>query len=610
MLTLSDVEYSIGERRLFSGVSFNINPHDRFGLVGPNGSGKTTFLRIIKGELSPDAGTIQQAKGIMVGYLPQQELVLQGNTLLDEVLRDFNVAVRRLSTLQKQIGENPESAELVEAYQKAEQAFSHLGGYEYEHTAYRVIAGLGFAQSDFNKRIEEFSSGWQMRAVLARILLNRPNLLLLDEPTNHLDIESIFWLEDYLVNFRGAIVLITHDRYFLDKILQTTRGSYGILEIEFGEFRKYHQYYAGYIQEARLRKQRLIKKAAEQEQQIAELKDFIARNKANKKKAKVVRSREKQIEKMEIIEVEAERKKIQVRFPVEPIFARQMVELKQITKSYDGNTVFSGVSLAITGGEKIALVGKNGAGKSTLCRIIAGSEPFDQGERKVSERLKIGTFSHEIMQNLVATNTVIEEVALDASDEVSLNLRGFLGMFLFSGDDVLKEVGVLSGGEKTRLVVLKTMLAPSNLLVLDEPTYHLDQESVEAIKEAIQSYDGTVIIVTHERDLIADCATRIIELKDGRLYDYPGDYQYYLWKKGKVTPQKTGKPTTTAAAVSPAERIKKAIVEKEARRTRLREIFARPGFMNDLKKAKKFFDEYNRLTQEIEELDKSQHEGE
>ncbi|MGB3340777.1 MAG: ABC-F family ATP-binding cassette domain-containing protein [bacterium] len=603
MLKLIDIGYSVGERVLFSRVNLNINKFDRFGLVGANGTGKTTLLRIISQEISATKGNVAKSKNFRIGSLPQEEIVLRGKTLLEEVLKDFHSHLDTLSELGESIEESPHSKEKLDEYARAEDKFHSFGGYDYEAEAYKVVHGLGFIDDDYNKPVEEFSSGWQMRIVLARLLLNRPDLLLLDEPTNHLDIESIEWLEDYLDNFKGAIVIVSHDRYFLDRVLKTPKGTTGIYEIDFGETRYYRTNYTGYLRESRIRKQRIIQHAKTQQRRIREIEDFIARNRANKAKAKLVKSREKYLERMELVQVESERKKIRVSFPVEPIHSQRIIELRDIGMVYNNKEILTNINISIEKGDRIALIGKNGAGKSTLCRIITGDEKPTYGTKKSSEKIEIGAFSHEILLRLIPSNTVLEEAAKDASAEVNRNLRGFLGLFLFSGSDVEKTIDVLSGGEKTRLVVLKAMIKPSNLLILDEPTYHLDRDSVDAVKQAILAYGGTTILVSHNRDLIASFATRVIELRDGCLYDYPGDYQYYLWKKGKKQPQVQNKQSTKKTKQSPQERLRLQIIDKEARRHKLRESFSRPGLINNPRKSKKLFDEYQRLADEIEELE-------
>ena len=374
MLKLIDIECSIGERTLFSKVSLNVNAHDRVGLVGANGTGKTTLLRIINAEISPTQGFVSRTKNLRIGYLPQEEIVLHGNTLIDEVLKDYNFHLKELAKIRKLVSEEPHAQKLLKEYEKSEDDFHRIGGYDYEADAHKVINGLGFVKDDYKKLVQEFSSGWQMRIVLARLLLNKPDLLLFDEPTNHLDIESIQWLENYLQNFKGALIIVSHDRYFLDKILQTTTGTFGIWELDYGELRRYRTNYSGYLHEAQVHKQRLIQMAKTQARRIVEIKDFIARNKANKSKAGIVKSREKYLERLERVEVESERSKIKVHFPIATVHTKRLVELSSISKVYDDRSIFKNISLVIENRDKIAFVGKNGAGKSTLCRIVAGFE--------------------------------------------------------------------------------------------------------------------------------------------------------------------------------------------------------------------------------------------
>jgi len=397
MLKLDNVEYSIGERTLLSNVCATLNEHDRAGLVGANGSGKTTLLRMIKGEIVPNKGAVVWRRDLKIGYLPQEELVLRGNTLIREVLRDFDGCLEELTKIREQISNSPESKELMKQCELVESRFEAMGGFRYEPEAHKVLAGLGFLESEYDKPVSDFSSGWQMRIVLARILLSRPDLLLLDEPTNHLDIESIQWLEDYLRNFKGAIIVVSHDRYFLDRLLRGTSGSNGIWEIDLATFRTYRTDYTGYLQQSELRKERLLHRAKVQESRIAEIKEFIARNKANKSKARLVHSREKYLARMERVQIEQERRRIRLDFPWVAIHSRRLVELQHLAKAYDGRSLFNGVNLVIEKDDRIALIGKNGAGKSTLSRIICGLEEPSSGVRRASENLQIGLFENPLV---------------------------------------------------------------------------------------------------------------------------------------------------------------------------------------------------------------------
>jgi ATP-binding cassette subfamily F protein 3 len=600
MIKLIDVEYSIGERTLLKDVSVNLGTHDRVGLVGPNGSGKTTLLRILKGDVTPSRGYVEHRRDAVIGYLPQEEIVLSGNTLLDEVLRDYHGSLRNLTKAREGISADPHSKESLKMYEGAEEEFQKMGGYGYETMAYRVLAGLGFEQVEYGKKVDDFSSGWQMRIVLARILLNKPDVLLLDEPSNHLDIESIQWLEDYLRDFAGAMVVVSHDRYFLDKVLQNSKGISGIWEIDAAVFRAYRSNYTGYLRQSIDRKERLMHRAKVQEKRIKEIREFIARNKANKSKARLVKSREKYLDRIEHVRAERARRRVRVEFPVAEVHSRRLVELSTVMKRYGEKTIFEDVNLTIDKGDKVALIGKNGAGKSTLSRIICGLEPPSRGERRVSERLEVGVFSHELVRNLDPDATVLDEVLKDALPELNESIRNYLGLFLFSGDDVYKRIGVLSGGEKTRLVILKAMLTPSNLLVLDEPTYHLDKDSTDAIQYAVQIYKGAVLLVTHDRDLIDSYATRVVELNHGRIYDYPGDFSYYLQRKNVARADKVKKAPDKRP--SKMELLKQQIVRKEQRRDQLRASFMRQMPINHTKKSRRLFDEYQRLVDEIQEL--------
>lgn len=602
MIKLFDVEYSIGERTLFAGVTVNLNPHDRIGLVGPNGSGKTTLLRILRGEITPGSGYVETRRDIKAGYLPQEEMVLSGNTLLEEVLREYHERLHGVAAAREKVGADPHSREILRAYEQAEERFQSIGGYGYETSAYRVLAGLGFEPADYGKKVEEFSSGWQMRIVLARILLDRPDLLLLDEPTNHLDIESIQWLEDYLKGFAGAIVVVSHDRYFLDNVLQNAGGGSGVWEIEAGNFRTYRTNYTGFLRQSVHRKERLVHRARIQDEHIRQVKDFIARNKANKSKARIVKSREKYLARIERVQVEQESRRMRVDFPVAEVHSRRLLELRNVTKIYDSKTVLRSIDLLVEKGDKIALIGKNGAGKSTLGRIICGLEEPTRGERRVSERLQVGVFSHELVRRLDPDATVLDEVLIDAAPELGGRIRNYLGLFLFSGDDAYKKVGVLSGGEKTRLVILKAMLSPANLLVLDEPTYHLDKESTDAIQHAVQLYAGTVIMMTHDRDLIASFAHRIVEMREGRVRDYPGDFFYYLRMKQGGTARIPEKKIVHEK-LKGADLLRHQIAARRERRDRLRASFMRQKPAGASRGSARWFDEYQRLNREIEELE-------
>jgi ATP-binding cassette subfamily F protein 3 len=601
MIRLFNLDYSIGERTLIHNVNASINVRDRIGLVGPNGSGKTTMLRIMKGDLMPSGGHVERRRGITFGYLPQEDMVLRGAKLRDEVLREYNDCLRELEMARENISSDPHSRESMLACERAEERFHEIGGYGYENKAYRVLAGLGFAEEEYDKKVEEFSSGWQMRIVLARLLLNRPDVLMLDEPTNHLDIESIQWLEEYLRGFGGAIIAVSHDRYFLDSLLQNPDGACSIWELDDGIFRSYRADYTDYLRQSDSRKERLVQRAKVQEKRIREIEDFIARNKANKSKARLVKSREKYLMRLERVRVERERRRLRVEFPTAEVHSRRLVELNNVAKRYGKKTIFENINFTIEKDDKIALIGKNGAGKSTLSRIICGLEGPSAGERRVSDRLRIGVFSHDLVRALDPDATVIDEALRETFPDVRQKIRNYLGLFLFSGDDVGKKVGVLSGGEKTRLVIMKAMLTASNLLVLDEPTYHLDKESTDSIQHAVQLYKGAVVLVTHDRDLINAFARRVVEMKEGQMHDYPGGFSYYLRKKRSDSILGERKEVFRKRP-SKLDVMKRQIAAKEERQRKLRDVFMRGVPDAGSKKSRRLFEEYQRLTQEIQDL--------
>ncbi|MEO0226028.1 MAG: ABC-F family ATP-binding cassette domain-containing protein, partial [candidate division WOR-3 bacterium] len=515
-----------------------------------------------------------------------------------------NEVLENLQRLEFLIAQNSrQNGEYLRTYNELVQRFELMGGWSRRAQALKILVGLGFEEKDFERPVETFSAGWQMRVQLARILMESPSFLVLDEPTNHLDIESIAWFETYLDAFPGAILIVSHDRVFLDYILNATQGQKGILEVGNGRVNLFRTDFSGYLKEKEDRQEHLIKAAREQARKISDIKKFIDRFHAYKDKATLVRSRKRILEKMEIIKVEHERRKIDVRFPCAPIESRRILTLKQISQKYNGRVIFADIDLYIDRGEKIALIGKNGAGKSTLCRIIAGLESPASGSRSVSEKLIISSFFQEGIRDMDPEITVYDWAYNEAPEEVRAQIRNFLGMFLFSGDDVFKRIGVLSGGEKTRLLILAAMVKYSNFLILDEPTFHLDRDSIEALMRAVLAYPGAVLMVTHDRDLVGGFAKRILELSNGRLYNYPGDYQHYLWKKG-VTPTEQegnilGDPQNQTRKDA-GEEIESKIQGLKAKLNRIDEKIKNPNLFNDPKKIKQLMDERERLNRLID----------
>jgi ATP-binding cassette subfamily F protein 3 len=532
VVQLSNISVSFGGQAVLREISWRVGDQDRVGLVGPNGSGKTTLLRLMRGEISPDRGEITATKGTTFGYLPQEQLTLRGRTLSDEVMTVMSRLTRaeaRLRDLEHRMAELPPEApehdRVMAEYARLQHAFEVGGGFSVEARVAYVLAGLGFAERDRSRRTEEFSGGWQMRIALAKLLLAKPSVLLLDEPTNHLDLESIIWLEEYLSKYPGAVVMVSHDRSFLDRVVSriSELGVEGLVDYRGG--------YSAYRAEREKRREVLLATRRQQERRIEHLQSFVDRFRAHKAKAAMVKSRLKMIEKIELVEVPRDHKRIRFRFPQPPRGGAVTVSLCGIRKAYGDNVVFDGISLEVSRGDRVAFVGRNGAGKSTLMGIIAGGVPFDGGTRKLGHNVTVEYFGQDPGQNLNQDQTVLGEIESVAPDEMRPRLRSLLGSFLFSGDDVEKKVGVLSGGEKSRLVFAKMLLKPANLLLLDEPTNHLDVSAREVLEEALESYGGTICLVSHDRSFMDRIANRVLEIEGGRLRSYLGSYSDYLWTK-------------------------------------------------------------------------------
>jgi ATP-binding cassette subfamily F protein 3 len=521
-----------GDRVLLEDVSWHVKKRDRIGLSGPNGSGKTTLLRMLAGLEEPDAGSIRMASDTTIGYLPQDGIVHAGRTVYDEVVLAFQ-EVLALKQEQHQIEDSLAHAtegndhdKLLERYAVVTERFKHLGGYEIDARVADVLKGLGFSGADPERRTEEFSGGWQMRIALAKLLLARPNLLLMDEPTNHLDLPARNWLEEYLADYPGSVVLVSHDRYFLDSTVKR------ITEVGLKTLTDYHGNYSKYQVEHAARMERLRESHRRQKEEVDKAEAFINRFRYQATKARQVQSRIKQLDKVELIEIPPERKKIRFKFPDAPRPGRIVLELTQARKAYGAQLVLAGAELSVERGDRIALVGPNGAGKSTLMRLLAGVEPPDSGTRVEGYRVVTDYFAQDQAAVLNSTRTVQEEMSAVSSSAMVPMIRSILGGFLFSGDDVQKRVGVLSGGERNRLALAKMLLHPSNLLLLDEPTNHLDLDSKDVLLEALSDYTGTLIFVSHDRYFVDKLATRIVEVGGGQVLAYPGGYEEFVyWKK-------------------------------------------------------------------------------
>ncbi|MBN2565739.1 MAG: ABC-F family ATP-binding cassette domain-containing protein [Candidatus Eisenbacteria bacterium] len=532
MVMLENVSISFAGKSLFRDINWRVGDTDRVGLVGVNGSGKTTLLRLIEGALSPDSGGVTSSKGTTFGYLPQEELTLSGRTLFDELLTvfsdlsDIEDRMRELEHDMSELpGEGSEHDRVMREYAALQHEFEVRDGFTIEARAAEVLAGLGFAEHDRGRLTEEFSGGWQMRIALAKLLLQRPNVLLLDEPTNHLDLESIIWLEEYLNAYPGAVILVSHDRAFLDRVVTriSELGVEGLVD--------YHGGYASYREQREKRRETMAATRRQQERQIAHLQRFVDRYHADKTKRALVQSRIKMIERIDLVEVPRERRAMHFQFPQPTRAGSVVVALRGVSQAYGDNTIFEDLDLEISRGDRVALVGINGAGKSTLLKIIAGRVPVEAGDVRLGSNVAIQYFGQDPGRELNPERTVLSELDAVAPDDMRPRLRSMLGAFLFSGDDVEKKVGVLSGGEKSRLVFARMLLNPANLLLLDEPTNHLDVMSREVLEEALGRFEGTVCFVSHDRSFMDAIATKVIEVQDGSIRTYLGNYSYYLWKK-------------------------------------------------------------------------------
>jgi ATP-binding cassette, subfamily F, member 3 len=552
MIQLSNAGKRFGPKVLFQELDWLITPHDRVGLVGANGTGKTTLLKILAGTESLDYGTITQQRGIQSGYLPQDGLSLSGRTVFAECLSVFehvHQMQREQEDLARRMAEvdhaRAEYQQIAERFHRIQAEMQARDGYTIEAEVGTVLNGLGFKKEDWQRRTEEFSGGWQMRIALAKLLLQKPNLLLLDEPTNHLDLETRNWLEQYLVNYPHAYVLISHDRYFLDVTVKKTA------EIWNKQVFFYSGNYEKYLAQKAERRAQLEAAYANQKEKIDQLEAFINRFRYQATKAKQVQSRIKELERMEKIEVPPEEKAIHFSFPQPRPSGRMVAEAKDLGKSYGAKEVFSGVNFVIERGDRIALVGVNGAGKSTLIKLLAGQEQATSGELRLGHNADVDYFAQDQYKALDPNARMLDDLFEAAPRSTQTELRSLLGCFLFSEDDVFKTIGVLSGGERNRYALARMLLHPSNFLLLDEPTNHLDLRAKDVLLDSLQKFTGTVVFVSHDRYFIDKLATRVFEIGEGRVEVFPGNYEDYLWRKeGKDDAAADASLASNSAAVS------------------------------------------------------------
>jgi ATP-binding cassette subfamily F protein 3 len=542
MIQLSSAGKRYGHKLLFEGADWLITSHDRVGLVGANGTGKSTLMKILAGLETLDYGSISTAKGISAGYLPQDGLALSGRTVFDECMAVFSELrglEQEMEDLTRRMSEidasSAEYAQVADRYHRIEHEFQTRDGYAIEAQVGTVLSGLGFRKEDWQRNTEEFSGGWQMRIALVKLLLQQPNLLLLDEPTNHLDLEARNWLEEYLTNYPNSFVLISHDRYFLDVTVNK------IAEIWNKKITLYPGNYDKYLATKTQRLEQLEAAQRTQQERIEQLEVFINRFRYTATKAKQVQSRIKELEKIERIELPPEERTIHFSFPQPKASGRIVAEFAGVAKNYGEKNVFRDVSFMIERADRIALVGVNGAGKSTLIKLLAGDEPLTAGEYRLGHNVQSDYFAQDQYKELNPDARILDDLGALSPRSTETELRNLLGCFLFSADDVFKKIGVLSGGERNRYALLRMLLHPANFLLLDEPTNHLDMRAKDVLLEALSKYTGTVVFVSHDRYFIDRLATRVFEVGEGRVEVYPGNYEDYMWRKqgGAEALQKT-----------------------------------------------------------------------
>ena len=518
MITLNKIEHHYGDKVLYNGIDATIGPRDRIGLVGSNGSGKTTLLKILIGEMEVNRGHIEKAEYVNIGYLPQDGIQTSGKTLFKEAETAFGDILElqdKIAKADEAMLEMDTSSEeyydLIDVLGEWEQKLEESQPDRIKSKIERILTGIGFELSDLERDTGEFSGGWQMRIALAKLLLKNPSLIILDEPTNHLDIRSQNWVENYLKNYQGALIVISHDRAFLDTVTNKT------YELKLGALNIYKGNYSFFLEQSKKQLDILRKAQANQQKEIREIKDFINKFRSNVKKASLVQSRIKQLDKLDIITIPRDEKKIFFRFPKPPPASSKVITINNLHKAYGDNIIFDGLDLRIDNGDRIAVVGVNGAGKSTLARIMADQEPYQSGSIEKGINTVISYFAQSQAEELNPNNTVLEEVEASVKGNEDANPRAALGAMLFSGDAALKKNTVLSGGERNRVALCKMLMQPANCLILDEPTNHLDLKSKEVLQDAINEFEGTVILVSHDRSFLDGVVNKVLEVSKGSM---------------------------------------------------------------------------------------------
>ena len=622
MISVSNISYFIGGRPLYENASMFVKPNDKIGLIGLNGRGKSTLLKIINGELTLDSGTISKSGDCTIGFLNQDLLSYQTD---DSILAVAMAAFKEVVDIERQIEviikklETEYADTLVEKLSKLQEKYDHLGGYTIQSKAEEVLEGIGFATADLHRPLKEFSGGWRMRVMLAKLLLEKPSLLMLDEPTNHLDLPSIEWVENYLRNYDGAVMVVSHDRMFLDNVITKT------VEVTQQQLVTYEGNYSHYLEEKELRQEIQKNSFENQQQKIRQTERFIERFRAKATKSRQVQSRVKALERMDLIEdVVDDTAAVNFKFKFNQQPGRFIVTLNHVSKSYGSLEILKDTSISIERGDKIALIGANGKGKSTLLRIISNTEPID-GERTLGYNVIQAFFAQHQLESLHVENEILDELKQAGSGKTEQELRGVLGCFLFSDEDVFKKIKVLSGGEKSRVALAKTLISEANFLLLDEPTNHLDFISENILIQALQQYKGSFVVVSHNRHFISRIANKIWYIEDKKIKEYPGTYdEYEYWRKKNETdgikkaeppPKKEKKVKDTPAPSSKNDnklkllekdlkKIEEELESLEKRRGELEEEMAKPevfGNFEKLQQKQLMFEEVEKELREANE---------
>lgn len=628
MIDLSNISLQFDGKYLFENVNFKINAGDKICLVGANGSGKSSLLNIISGSLLPEAGKINKQKNISIGYLPQDQVVHKDKTLIDEAasaltkISDLqNLENGLLASLSKKNIDEEEKTELVNRLGKVQHDLQDHESYSAKSRVEKILIGLGFKEEDFNRLTNEFSGGWQMRIALAKILISDNDLLLLDEPTNHLDFNSLEWLVQFIKNYKGALIIVSHDRWFVNNTTNKT------VEIFNREINIYNGNFDSYLNYKTEREQQLISLRKQQLKKIKDTKRFIERFRYKNTKAKQVQSRIKQLEKIELADIPVGEDEINIRFPVPPRSGVFNIQLNSVSKSYEKKVVLDEIDFRVNRGDKIAFVGPNGTGKSTLAKIIAGNLNFNSGERIEGHNTIISYYSQDVADNLSTELDVLETVDGIAPEKTLAQIRSLLGAFLFSGDDVFKKVSILSGGEKSRLALAKILLTKSNFIILDEPTNHLDYNSKKVLQKALINFSGSLILVSHDIDFLMPVVNKVIEINNGKIFTFNGGIDYYLKKRGNIIEDNSAHSAVTEIKTTAAKKelkrlqaekrqakynatknlireisiLEKKIEKLEKREKLLEQALANPDTYNDNKKAMELNNDFKVVKSELSE---------